>query len=151
MGVIVTEFFYVYSDIIPAMNKFMAMQGFELIGTQEVRFQVEKSSPVEMTGLLYHDQSNNRYVVVCSSGSAGSEDYEYMTSFKMCPVKPTGQMPRPEPFELDYSKYPLCALYWKLSMTGRNWDCEAPFLDSYIAPQSLNWRLGIHEQSSFIL
>ena len=146
-----TKFLYSPSDIIPAMNNFMAMQGFQLVGIQEVRFLVKKSNPVEMPGLLYHDKTNNRFVVVCTSGSAGSMDYEYTTSFKMCPVKSTGQLPRPEPFELDYSKYPLCALFWKLSMSGRDWDCEAPFLESYIASQSLKWKLGIHEQYSFML
>lgn len=146
-----TEFFYTCSNLIPAMNKFMAMQRFELIGTQKVHFLVERSSPIAMTGLLYHDKTNNRFVVVCTSGSSGSSHFEYTTSFKMCPVKSTGQLPRPEPFELDYSKYPLCALFWKLSISGRDWDCEPPFLESYIAPQSLKWKLGIHERYSFML
>lgn len=132
---------------IPAMNKFMGMQGFQLTGTQLVRFYLKKPDHIEMLGLHYQDTVSGRHVIVCTDGIGGSDDGEYTTGFKMCPVK----SPSTKPLDLTYSKYPLCALFWKFSVSGRKWDGEQPFSDSYIAQGSLTWKLAIHEVYKFSL
>jgi hypothetical protein len=133
---------------IPAMNKYMGLLGFALMGSQAIQFRMnDKYEDYGHHGLYYKAFEDDRQVVVCTGNLGWGMHYECMTLFKIIPIKPGLVLPQKEPYSVYYYRYKLCGLYWKQSHTALKWNGEAPFLDTYVVKGSLHWSLGITEKT----
>lgn len=132
---------------IPAMNKYMGMLGFALMGTQAITFRMENGSEYEYpNGLYYKAFEDERRVVVSTADIGWGFHGECMVLFKIIPIKPGLQLPATKPYSVYYYRYKLCGLYWKQSHAGLKWNGEAPFLDRYVEQGSLHWSLDITDK-----